>query len=68
MASPGGRGLRELRQTHTYAILDVAESTFKDITQRLDEAEVLAFYQDQDEKGKDLIVFGTTALRVDVDA
>jgi len=64
MASTG-RPIRELRQTHTYAILDVAPSTFKDITRRLIEADVLQYYQDRDDKGKDLIVFGTTALRVD---
>ena len=58
---------RELRQTHTYAILDVAQTTFDDITQRLTEADCLQYYQDED-AGRALIVFGTTALRVEVDA
>lgn len=53
-----------MRSTHTYAVLDVAATTFADVCMRLKEVGVLGEYLMKGEEGAgDLVVFGTTALR-----
>lgn len=56
---------RPLRQTHTYAVLEVSRETWKDVYDRLDKAGVLSEYLDENED-RILIVFGTVALQAEI--
>jgi hypothetical protein len=53
-----------LRQTHTYAILEVAPETYKDVRDRLEAAGVLQDYLWTGDK-PEIIIFGGVALKAE---
>jgi hypothetical protein len=64
MANREIRGLGGLRQTHTYAILEVAPETYKDVRDRLEAAGVLQDYLWTGDK-PEIIIFGGVALKAE---
>jgi hypothetical protein len=55
------------KEWHYYSIFDVNESAFEDIKRRLYSKQLAEKYMMVDDEGRDIIVFGTTALRAEKD-
>jgi hypothetical protein len=54
-----------LRQTYTYSILEISKESFEDIKKRLEAANCLDHYLDTDRKGRELLIMGTVAFRIE---
>jgi hypothetical protein len=58
-----------MTHTHTYTILDVAETTYRDVRDRIERAvgkkELESYYLTTDRGGAELIVLSTIALRAE---
>jgi len=48
--------------TNTYSILEIAEASYNDIRQRLDDIGYLDHYLTEDDQYGEILIFGTTAL------
>lgn len=55
-----------MRHTYTYAVLEIAKESFDDIRLRLQEVEMYDKYHSKDDDGKDIIIFGTVALKAEL--